>query len=173
MQLHAHAIGKFDPFGEAMRRHRDDHRDVARERALNQISEPLALALLLAEPVDDDEIGALVDGVGNLRARIEQLSNIELAALGTGTEILKQPHLRTGMQHDRGQLRHVEFAMPELHQSDGANALLAQIRREGAQHRIGILILVIDQRSQIASGVEHCRFRFSRQAAQGARDPML
>src|SRR5437868_10834026 len=77
MQLHAHAIGKFDPFGEAMRRHRDDHRDVARERALDQISEPLALALLLAEPVDDDEIGALVDGVGYLRARIEQLSNIE------------------------------------------------------------------------------------------------
>ncbi len=50
--------------------------------------------------------------------------------------------MRIGVQHDRSQLRHVEFTMPELHSSDGANALLAQIRREGVQYCVGILILV-------------------------------
>ena len=37
-------------------------------------------SLLPSEPVDDHEVGSLVDGIGDLRAGIEQLDDIQPAA---------------------------------------------------------------------------------------------
>jgi hypothetical protein len=58
-QLDAHAIGEFDPLGEAVARHRDHDGNIGTQRALDQIGQTFALALLTAEPVDDEDVGAL------------------------------------------------------------------------------------------------------------------
>ena len=57
-ELDAHAAGKLDPVGETVCRDGDHHGNVGIERALDQIGKALALALALAEAVDDHEVGA-------------------------------------------------------------------------------------------------------------------
>ena len=45
--------------------------------------------------------------------------------------------------------------MPGLHQAHGPKAACIQIVGEAAQHRIGILIRIIDKGGEIALSVEH------------------
>src|SRR5262249_38980400 len=67
-ELHAHAAGIFDPFGEALLRDRDDDGNVGTQCALDQEGEPLAVALALAEAVDDQKVGASLQRIGDPRA---------------------------------------------------------------------------------------------------------
>ena len=71
MQLDAHAVDELDPVREAVAGHRDHDRDIDAQGALDQVGKTLALALLLAEAVDDDDIGALVDLLGDLAGGLQ------------------------------------------------------------------------------------------------------
>ena|SRR5260370_41403459 len=57
--------------------------------ALDQVGQALALTFLPSEPVDDHEVGALIDRVGDLGAGVEQLADIQPAAGRAGPEVLK------------------------------------------------------------------------------------
>src|SRR5215472_4721840 len=75
-ELHAHAAGIFDPFVEALLRDSDDDGNVGAESALDQEGKPLAVALALAEAVDDQKVGAGIERLANPRTDVLQPAHI-------------------------------------------------------------------------------------------------
>src|SRR6516165_8638555 len=58
---YVHTFGKPDPGSETLFRHRDEHGNVGVERLRHEIDQPPAFGFRAAEPIDDDEIGAVLD----------------------------------------------------------------------------------------------------------------
>jgi hypothetical protein len=170
-----------------MLRHRDHHRNVGAQGALDQVGKAFSLALLASEPVDDYEIGSLIDGTRHLRARVQELPKIQPAswrngysvvarrngysvvarrnglavvACGAGAEILEQLQLFTAVDQDGGQFWRIGTMVAELNQPDRPVSPAAEVGGKAAQHLVRILILVIDQRRKIALGVKHDEPRF-------------
>ena len=59
------------------------------------------------------------------------------------------------MNQHRRQLRCVDAVMAELNQAHRAVAAGLQVGREFAQHLVGVLVPLIDQRCEVALGVKH------------------
>src|SRR5665213_370425 len=79
-KLHAHAIGEFDPIGEAGARDRDHHGNIGTQRPFDHAKQSLAVALALAEPVDDHEVRARLHRAGYPWCRVLQPVEVKLAA---------------------------------------------------------------------------------------------
>jgi hypothetical protein len=71
--------------------------------------------------------------------------------------MLKQLQLFAGVEQHGGQFRRVEAMMTELNQPDRAIALGIQVGCEFPQDFIRILILLVNQRREVALGVKHDR----------------
>jgi hypothetical protein len=69
--------------------------------------------------------------------------------------MLKQLQLFAAVEQHGGQFRRVEAMMAKLNQPDRAMALGVQVGRELAQDFVRILILLIDQRREVALGIKH------------------
>jgi hypothetical protein len=95
-----HHAGEADPVGEAVARYGDDHGNVRVERTLDRKAQAFAVALPLAEAIDDKEIGAACERVGDAGARCLKPRQIELAAGGAWARRLGQrQHLAVMDQH--------------------------------------------------------------------------
>jgi hypothetical protein len=131
----------------------DDHGDVGSQRALYQIAQALAVSFSLAEPVDNQQIGTSLQCAGDPGARILEPADIQPTSARGGIKILrKNLFFPTVEQH--GQQAGVG-ALTRLHHANGAKAAGTEISRELAQDSVGILMVVIDQRSKLAFNVEH------------------
>src|SRR5215475_10163746 len=86
-ELHAHTISEFNPFGEAIIRDGDDHGNVGVKCAFDQKSKTLAVALALAESVDNQEVSTPVQRLGDPGAYVLEPSDIKPAAGGGRVEI--------------------------------------------------------------------------------------
>ena len=81
--------------------------------------------------------------------------HIEPAAGRTGSEVLEQLQLFAAMQQHCRKFRRIDAMMACLHQSNRPMAERIQVRGEIAQDLVRILVTLVDQRSEIALGVEH------------------
>src|SRR6185312_3982491 len=61
VQFDGHPAGEFDPVCKMVAWHRDHDRNIGAERALDQMDEALALALLPAKTVDDQDVRTFVE----------------------------------------------------------------------------------------------------------------
>ena len=149
-KFHAHAARKFDPIGKAMVSDCNQDGNVSVQGALNQIGQASSITLALAEPVYDHEICAGLDRISNPGARALESIEVKPAAFCAGVEILGQQQLFTAVNQLRRQAR--IGALTGLYHADSTKASLIQVRREGAQDGVGVLMLVIDKGGQVALG---------------------
>src|SRR6185437_9322903 len=79
MQFDGHAAGEFDPVCKMVARHCDHDRNIGAERARDQMNKALALALLPAKTVDDQDVRTFVEDSCDPFTRARQLSEVEPA----------------------------------------------------------------------------------------------
>lgn len=106
-------------------RHGDQHGYIKAERLLHQEQKALAFLLMFSEPVDDQQVSA-VELICDLATRPHQAIDIQLAALGTSAEILKQLQLFTSVQQHRRELDIIPAVVSELHKTNDAVSLSDQ-----------------------------------------------
>ena len=153
-EFDAHSIREFDPIREAMAGHRDHDRNVRLECVCHEIAKALALGFLSAEPVDDYDIGALIDRARNTLPSVKEATYIQPASFRVCTQVLKQGQFLAGMDEPRRR-RGFKAATAELDQSNSEIAVCVEVGREVAQNPVGILILLVDQGSKVALRIEH------------------
>lgn len=132
---------------------RDHQGNVGVERASDQMGQALAIALALAEAIDDDEIGTMREGVRDPHPRILQPREIETAAARGRIEILREQKRLAAVKQHRRQAR--IRALAGLNHADDATATRIQIRREAAQDRVGVLMRLVDEGGEVALRIEH------------------
>ncbi len=136
-----------------MARDRDHHGRTGFKRAFNQVAQAFAVALSLAKAVDDQEIGAGIERIGDCAPafRNRPISSRQPLALGSkscASNSVSPLWISTGRQAGVG-------ALSGLYHPDNAKALRIQLRCETAQNRVGILMVVIDEGREVAFSIEH------------------
>lgn len=123
------------------------------ECTFDQIAQTFAVAFALAKSIDDQKIGSGIERVGDPGACVLQPADIQPAAAGIGVEILRQQQFFSAMNQHGGEAG--VGALPGLYHSDDAKASRVHVGREIAQDRIGIVNIIVEKGSEVASVIKH------------------
>ncbi len=135
--------------------HGDQHRNVRRDRLLDEIDEAAPLCFELAETVEDDDIGAVSDRGRNRARDVGDPAGVELTLVSAAGPIVTKTDGLLTRQHDGVEAVIVASVRAELHDPRGARARAAKVRGKTEQQPVRIVVNPIGDRRKIALRVEH------------------
>lgn len=100
--------------------HGDQHRNVRRDRLVDEIDEAAPLCFELAETVDDDDIGAVPDRGGNRARDVGDPAGVELTLMVAAGSIVAETDCLLIRQDDGVEAVIVALMRAKLHDPRGA-----------------------------------------------------